>query len=101
MRNVHITEERKMRTIEKFELKEGENRIKVPSLAETVCAINWEAGTGYAVGVAMETETDDVEEVERAFLVVKLGDEIKERLVLAPVGHVYLPSGVVFVYEVL
>jgi hypothetical protein len=81
----------------KYELKEGENRITVPNMAEIVCSIHLED----KMCVVMEADTDEREFTDRAFLVVKVGDEIKEGMVLNYVGCGYIPAGLVVVFEIL
>ena len=78
-----------MRTIKRYELKEGENRVSVSSSAEPVSA----GAVGEKIVVWMEEETDDTEKVDRAFLVTKEENEISEGMVLQWLGVAVMESG--------
>jgi hypothetical protein len=80
---------KKMRTIKRYELKEGENRISVSSSAEPLSA----GGVGEKIVVWMEEETDDIEKVERPFLVIKEDGEIAEGMVLQWLGVAVMENG--------
>jgi len=78
-----------MRTIKRYELKEGENRISVSSSAEPMSA----GAVGDTIVVWMEEETDDIEKVERPFLVTKDDAEIVEGMVLQWLGVAVMENG--------
>ena len=78
-----------MRTIKRYELKEGENRVSVSSSAEPISA----GAVGDTIVVWMEEETDDVEKVERPFLVTKDENEIREGMVLQWLGVAVMGNG--------
>ncbi len=59
-----------MRTINRYELKEGENRVSVSA-----------------------SETDDTEKVERPFLVIRDGAGIKEGMMLRWLGVAVMTDG--------
>jgi len=87
-----------MRTIKRYELKEGENRVSVSSSAEPVSA----GAVGEKIVVWFEEETDDVERVDRAFLVTKDENEIREGMVLQWIGVAVMANGEAFhVSEIL
>jgi len=87
-----------MRTIARYELKEGENRVTVPDLSVIVCATD----LGEKVCVWMEIDAEAKEFVDMAFLVIREGAEIEEEMVLNYVGYARLISGeVVIVFEIL
>jgi hypothetical protein len=87
-----------MRTIAKYELKEGENKIVTPNLSEPVCATDQDG----KVWLWMEVDTEETEFVDRAFLVTRTGDDIDGGMVLNYIGYVHLLNGeVVVVWEVL
>ena len=81
-----------MRTIKRYELKEGENRISVSSSAEPMSA----GAVGEKIVVWFEEETDDMEKVERPFLVTKDEGEVKEGLVLQWIGVAVMANGEAF-----
>ena len=88
-----------MRMIQKYTLKEGVGRINVPSTAVVVFGA---CDCDGAVCVYMETDTVDLDRMELAFLVVKVGAEIEGNMVLDYIGHACLPSGdVLVIYEIL
>ena len=78
-----------MRTIKRYELKEGDNRVNVSSSAEPLSA----GAVGEKIVVWMEEETDDMEKVDRAFLVTKDGSEIVEGMVLQWLGVAVMADG--------
>jgi len=78
-----------MRTIKRYELKEGDNRVNVSSSAEPLSA----GAVGDSIVVWMEEETDDMEKVDRAFLVTKDGSEIVEGMVLQWLGVAVMADG--------
>ena len=78
-----------MRTIKRYELKEGENRVSVSASAEPISA----GAVGEKIVVWMEEETDDMERVERPFLVTKDGNEIGEGMVLQWLGVAVMENG--------
>jgi hypothetical protein len=86
-----------MRTIKKYELREGENKITVPNLSELICATD-EGGKVY---VWMEVETTEKETNERAFLVMSVEEEIKQQMSLGFTGWGRIGEKVVMIYEIL
>ena len=87
-----------MRTLARFEVKLGESRVSMPVESEIICA------TGYQEGVSIWVEVDDKDKdfVDRAFLTIKEGEEIGEKMILNYIGHAFIPSGdVVVVFEIL
>jgi len=87
-----------MRTIKKYELVRGENKISTPNLSEVVCATD----EGGKIWVWMEVETENVERVMRAFFVMGCEDEVGEGMSIAFIGWGHTPSGeVVIIYEIL
>ena len=78
-----------MRTIKRYELREGENRVNVSSSAEPLSA----GSVGDKIVVWMEEETDDTERVERPFLVTKDGNEIVQGMVLQWLGVAVMENG--------
>jgi len=88
----------KMRRIEKFELTEGVNKIKIPDLSVVICATDVE---GKAC-VCMEIDTESVEKMEMGFLVSRIGQDIDEKLDIDFLGIAHLVSGeAVLIHEIL
>ena len=78
-----------MRTIKRYELKEGENRVSVSSSANPMSA----GAVEEKIVVWFEEETDDTEKVDRAFLVTKDENEIREGMVLQWLGVAVMGNG--------
>lgn len=87
-----------MRTIKRYELKEGTEKITCPVSAVVVSAGTVEE----KIVVWMEVETEEREFGERAFLVVEDGKEIEEGMVGEIIGVAVMPSGKAYiVFELL
>jgi hypothetical protein len=86
-----------MRTIKRYELREGENRITVPNLSELVFATDEEG----KVWVWMEVDTVEKETNERSFLVMAAEEEIKEKMSLGFTGWGKIGEKMVMIFEIL
>lgn len=79
-----------MRTIWKFELKVGENKVKMPDLSD-ILSIGEQDGK-----VMMWVEVDDkADQTERPILVVGTGQEINEEYALEFIGTVTIVEKIV------
>jgi hypothetical protein len=87
-----------MRVIKEYELKGEQVRVKLPESSEILCA----ADVGEKIALLVEIDTDFSEATERAFLVVKVGEEIKKGMFLVFLGNVRLSTGeTTLVFEIL
>ena len=76
----------------------GESRVSMPSSANVLAA----GSMGEKAWVWSEEDVDDIEMVDRAFLVVKNEQEISEKLVIDFIGVAVMQNGEVWlVFEIL
>ena len=88
-----------MRVIEAYPLILGSSKVSMPDLANIIDVTS----KGEEIKVLVEIDKEIVEKCSRAFLLIKVGEEILEDAVLDYIGCVYILSveEPILVFEIL